>query len=92
MVSEDNVRSALERVVYPSFGLSVMTLGMVQDVRVSQAGIEVDMVMNCPGCPAGEATLAEVQRILQSLLAPNNGVVRIQLLPQAWTPPWETVL
>ena len=92
MVSEETVRSALERVVYPSFGLSVMTLGMVQDVRVSQAGIEVDMVMNCPGCPAGEATLAEVQRTLQSLLAPDDGVVRIQLLPQAWTPPWETFL
>jgi len=92
MVSEETVRSALERVVYPSFGLSVMTLGMVQDVRVSQAGIEVDMVMNCPGCPAGEATLAEVQRTLQSLLAPDNGVARIQLLLQAWTPPWETFL
>jgi ATP-binding protein involved in chromosome partitioning len=89
MVTEDNVRSALERVVYPSFGLSVMTLGMVRDVRVKRDTIEVDMVMNCPGCPAGEATLTEVQRTLRSLLSPDDGVIKIQLLSQAWTPPWE---
>jgi metal-sulfur cluster biosynthetic enzyme len=90
MVTEETVRSALERVVYPSFGLSIITLEMVRAVRVSQAIIEVDMVMNCPGCPAGEATLAEAQRTLQSLLSHNEGVVKIQLLSEAWTPPWET--
>lgn len=90
MVTEEAVRAALENVVYPSFGLSIMTLKMVRDVRVSQAGIEVDMVMNCPGCPAGEATLAEVQRTLRSLLSPDDGVVKIQLLSQVWSPPWET--
>jgi metal-sulfur cluster biosynthetic enzyme len=92
MVTEETVRSALESVVYPSFGLSIVTLEMVRDVRVSQAGIEVDMVMNCPGCPAGEATLAEVQRTIHSLLPSGSGVVRIQLLSLAWTPPWEAFL
>ena len=32
MVTEETVRSALESVVYPSFGLSILTLEMVRDV------------------------------------------------------------
>lgn len=97
MITEEDVRSALEGVIYPSFGLSVVALEMVRTIRISPAGIEVDMVMNCPGCPAGEATLAEVQRTLQSLLSHsllshNEGSVRIQLLSQTWTPPWEAFL
>jgi len=43
-------------------------------------------VMNCPGCPAGEVTLAQARRRLEAL---NGGRVRLNLLPQVWTPPWE---
>ncbi len=89
MVTEEDVRSALEGVIYPSFGLSVVALQMVRDLRISQAGVEVDLVVNCPGCPAGEATLAKVRRTLQSLQSHDGGEVRIQLLSEVWTPPWE---
>jgi metal-sulfur cluster biosynthetic enzyme len=92
MVTEEMIRAALEGVIYPTFGMSVMTLEMVRNIRVSPARIEVDMVMNCPGCPAGAATLAAVRRTLQSLIASNGGEVRVQLLAQAWRPPWEAFL
>ena len=50
MISEDEVRAALDKVSHPSFGMSLITLGMVHAVRVIQDGVEVDLVMNCPGC------------------------------------------
>lgn len=55
MVSEADVRSTLDRVVHPSFGLSLIALNMVRAVRVSADLIEVDLVMRgaCPGCPTG---------------------------------------
>ena len=86
MVTEADVRTVLDEVIHPSFGMSLIALDMVCAVRVSEDRIEVDLVMNCPGCPAGEATLAQVR---QNLVALNGGDVRLNLLPQVWTPPWE---
>jgi len=53
---------------------------------VNAERIEVDLVLNCPGCPAGEITLVQARQNLTSL---NSGDVRLNLLPQMWTPPWE---
>ena len=86
MVSEAEVRAALDEVIHPSFGMSLVALEMVRAVRVSTAGIEVDLVMNCPGCPAGGAALTLARKTLQTL---NGGAVRLILLPQMWVPPWE---
>ena len=86
MVTEADVRAALDRVIHPTFGLSLIALNMVRAVRVSADRIEVDLVMNCPGCPAGEVALAQAR---QNLAALNGGDVRLNLLPQVWTPPWE---
>lgn len=86
MVTEAEVRTVLDEVIHPSFGLSLIALEMVHAVRVRADRIEVDLVMNCPGCPAGEVTLAQVPRRLSAL---NGGEVRLNLLPQVWMPPWE---
>ena len=88
MVTEADVRAALDRVTHPTFGVSLIALNMVRAVRVSADRIEVDLVMRgaCPGCPAGEVALAQAR---QDLTALNGGEVRLNLLPQMWTPPWE---
>ncbi len=86
MVTETDVRAALEDVLHPSFGMSLIALDMVHAVRTTDEVIEVDLVMNCPGCPAGEVALAHARR---KLVALNGGDVRINLLPLAWRPPWE---
>jgi len=87
MVTEADVRAALDKVIHPSFGMSLVALEMVRGVRVSASGIEVDLVMNCPGCPAGETALAMASRVLRALN--GGGTIRLMLLPQVWTPPWE---
>ncbi len=86
MLTETEVRAALDEVIHPSFGLSLMALDMVHAVRMSDYLIEVDLLMNCPGCLAGEVALA---RAHQRLIALNGGDVQLTVLPEAWTPPWE---
>jgi metal-sulfur cluster biosynthetic enzyme len=86
MVTEAEVRTVLDEVIHPSFGMSLIALDMVRAVRVSDSAIEVDLAMNCPGCPAGEVTLALARQRIEALCA---GAVRLNLLPQYWTPPWE---
>ncbi len=86
MPTEAKVRAALDEVIHPSFGLSLVALKMVRGIRVSQELIEVDLVMNCPGCPAGEVVLTQAR---QRLMALNDGDVQLMVLPETWMPPWE---
>jgi metal-sulfur cluster biosynthetic enzyme len=85
MPTEAEVSTALDAVIHPSFGLSLIALEMVRAVRVLDRVIEVDLVMNCPGCPAGEVVLTRARR---TLIALNAGTVRLNVLPHYWTPPW----
>ena len=84
--TEAKVRAALDEVIHPSFGMSLVALDMVRAVRVSDTLVEVDLVMNCPGSPAGEVTLALARQKIEALCV---GSVRLNLLPQYWISPWE---
>ncbi len=90
MITEAEVRTALDRVIHPSFGMSLVTLGMVHAVRIIPDGVEVDLVMNCPGCPGAEIALALARRELLAL--DDGGTVTLRLLPKAWTPPWAPLM
>jgi len=90
MLTEADVQAALKAIIHPTYGMSLVTLQMVRAIRLAPERIEVDLVMNCPGCPAGEAALTQVQRALQALF-PTGGRVIIQLLPEVWRPPWQSL-
>lgn len=85
--SEPEVRAALGRVIHPTYGLSIVGLGMLRGIAVSEAGIEVELAMNCPGCPAGQLALGRVRQALESLVQPGMGQVTIRLSPEVWRPP-----
>ncbi len=86
MITEADILTALDQAIHPSFGLSLIALNMVRAVRVSADRVEVDLVMNCPGCPAGEVALAHAH---QNLAALQVETVQLNLLPEVWIPPWE---
>ncbi|MCC7208356.1 MAG: DUF59 domain-containing protein [Anaerolineae bacterium] len=87
MLTESEVRAVLSNVIHVSFGMSLITLGMVRAIRVVASAVEIDLVMNCPGCPGGEIALAATRERVRAL----DGVteVKLRLLPEPWTPPWE---
>lgn len=87
MPSEAEVRDVLAEVIHPTFGMNLLVLGMVRAVRISSSGIEIDLVMNCPGCPAGELVLARIREKLSKLIGSDE--VKLILLPEVWVPPWE---
>lgn len=87
MITEAEARAALDRVIHPSFGMSLVALGMVRGIRPGASVVEVDLVMNCPGCPAGEAALVLARRCLQVLT--GDIPIRFHLLPETWVPPWQ---
>ncbi|MDX1417603.1 MAG: iron-sulfur cluster assembly protein [Candidatus Promineifilaceae bacterium] len=88
MTREQEVINTLDHVVHPSFGMSIVALNMVRSVCVTPSGIQVEMVMNCPGCPAGKVTLAHAHRLLRPLLTETQNL-EIVLRHESWRAPWE---
>jgi metal-sulfur cluster biosynthetic enzyme len=87
VVTEAEVRARLDGVIHPSFGLSLVALGMVRAIHMESDQIKIDLVMNCPGCPAGQAVLDEAYHAVQTL-APDFSI-SLSLLPDVWRSPWE---
>ncbi|MBL8056915.1 MAG: DUF59 domain-containing protein [Anaerolineales bacterium] len=81
------IRNTLGTVIHPSFGMSLVALDMVRAIRVEAGQVEVDLAMNCAGCPGAEAALAQAKARVQALA--EGRTVRLNLLPVVWTPPWE---
>jgi metal-sulfur cluster biosynthetic enzyme len=82
-LTEDQVRLALRRVKDPEIGLNIVDLGLVYDVSLDGADVNVDMSLTSPGCPAGPQILHEAEEELRSL--PGVGGVNVNLV---WSPPW----
>ncbi len=91
MLTEADVWAALGKVIHPTYGMSLVGLQMVREIRLSSECIEVDQVMNCPGCPAGQSVLARAQQALESLLWADGVQVAVCLLAQVWQPPWQSL-
>src|SRR5213083_1637372 len=52
MASKDEILTALERVIDPELGKSIVELGMVRSIEISDAGaVDVMVSLTTPGCP-----------------------------------------
>ena len=83
VLSEDQVRLALRRVKDPEIGLNIVDLGLIYEVSLDGADVNVDMSLTSPGCPAGPQILHEAEEQLRTL--PGVGGVNVNLV---WSPPW----
>jgi nitrite reductase/ring-hydroxylating ferredoxin subunit/metal-sulfur cluster biosynthetic enzyme len=77
------VRSALETVMDPEIGLSVIDLGLIRTVDIQPDKTRIDMLLTTPFCPYAPQMIADVQQAVRSVL-PQECVVEI--LPDAWSP------
>ena len=81
----DQVKLALRKVKDPELNLNIVDLGLVYDIRVDGAEVEIDMTLTSPGCPAGPQIMGDVERVAKAI--PGVGAVTINLVWQPfWTP------
>lgn len=84
MIVEDDVRTALRRVKDPELNLSIVDLGLVYEIEVSEGkDVHVEMTLTSPGCPAGPEIMSDAQRAIEGM--EGVGTVDIELV---WTPYW----
>ena len=82
-VSVDQAKLALRRVKDPELNLNIVDLGLVYDIRVEGATVDVDMSLTSPGCPSGPEIMGEAEQQLRTLPGVEN--VRMNLV---WSPIW----
>ena len=77
------VRAGLREVVDPELGLSVIELGLVRDLSITDTEAHVRMIMTTPFCPYGPALL----EMARSKVEEAAGLpARIELGMDMWDP------
>ena len=85
-LTEDVVREAIRRVVDPEIAISVVDLGLVRKITVSEDGTQVTIMMTLtsPFCPEGPMIVAEVESAARTVPGVRSARVELQ-----WNPPWD---
>ena len=83
----DQVKLALRKVKDPELNLNIIDLGLVYDIVVEDAEVQIDMTLTSPGCPAGPQIMGDVERAVKAM--PGVRDVRLNLV---WSPFWSPEL
>ena len=77
------VRAALEAVLDPEIGLSVIDLGLIREIHFHPDRTHVRMMLTTPFCPYAPQMMEDVQKA-------TMGVVplpcEVEIMPDAWSP------
>jgi len=77
------IRAALETVMDPEIGLSVVDLGLIREILVEPGATHIKMLLTTPFCPYAPQMLEDVkQAALSSVPQPCD----VELLPDPWSP------
>lgn len=85
-LTPDAVRAALVPVQDPEIGISIVDLGLIRTIEVSEDGskVNVTMTLTSPMCPEGPEIVAAVEFAVKRLPGVTEGTVTLQ-----WNPPWD---
>jgi len=83
-VTEDIVINALKQCMDPEVPLSVVDLGLIYGVSISDKNdVNIKMTMTTPGCPLHDTLVKDVKKYLGMV----NGIGNINV-EIVWDPPW----
>jgi len=84
-VTEAAVREAIRHVVDPEIAISVVDLGLVRGIAVTDEGrVTVTMTLTSPFCPEGPLIVAAVESAARGVPGVTSARVELQ-----WSPPWD---
>lgn len=77
------IRSALETVMDPEIGLSVIDLGLIREVLLQPDKTHIKMMLTTPFCPYAPQMMADVKAAAESAVPQT---CEVEILPDAWNP------
>jgi ATP-binding protein involved in chromosome partitioning len=67
LVTQANVRRALEGVMDPELHKSLIELGMVREVRIKEGRVEITLALTTMGCPLKDQIVGDVEKTIRHL-------------------------
>lgn len=84
-LTAEAIKKALQPVVDPEIGISVVDLGLIREVAVDPEGVvHLRMTLTTPFCPYGPVLLQEVEETVRALPGVKEASVQLE-----WDPPWD---
>jgi len=85
-LTPEAVKEALVHITDPEIGISIVELGLIRKVEVSDDGasVTVTMTLTSPFCPEGPELVAAVEHTVRTLPGVVEGSVVLE-----WNPPWD---
>jgi len=81
---QEAILNALQAVLDPEIGLSVIDLDLIREVLFTPEEAEVRMVLTTPFCPYGPMLINQIQSVSEQAA---EMPVKVTVLPDAWQPP-----
>ena len=83
---QEKILNALQGVLDPEIGLSVIDLDLIREVSFTSEEVEIKMVLTTPFCPYGPMFINQIQSVAEQAA---EMPVKVTLLPDKWeAPPW----
>ena len=80
---EENVLTALREVIDPEIGLSVVELGLIRKVEVTEESTHVVMILTTPFCPYGPQIMEQTRKTAETTA---KVPATIELGSELWDP------
>lgn len=84
-MTKDDILQVLYTVIDPEIGINLVDLGLIYDIEINDAFINITMTLTTPGCPMHESMVTWVQNVVQKK-APEKEVNVNLVWEPAWTP------
>ena len=79
----DAIREALKEVIDPEMGMSVVDLGFIRDVDVTDEKVHITMIFTTPFCPMAQVMLAQVKKAAEEVV---DRPVEVTMGDERWSP------
>jgi metal-sulfur cluster biosynthetic enzyme len=83
VVTEEDVREALEEVIDPELGLDFVSLGLVYDIELEDSEVYITFTLTTPACPIGPQVTEQMKEFVGEL----DGVESVHP-KMVFDPPW----
>ena len=80
---EAKVREALRQVYDPELGMSVIELGLIRKLEVTDTDVTTTMILTTPFCPYGPAMVEQVKQTVQES---SQRVAKVTMGLEMWEP------
>jgi metal-sulfur cluster biosynthetic enzyme len=85
MVTVDQVKKALRKVKDPELNLDLVVLGLIYEVDVQDAVVEVTMSLTSPACPVAGQIVDQARAAVEAIPGVEQANVELTFSP-LWTP------